>query len=97
MSDQTATSKEPSWITCRCGARWTALGAAHCAACHNTFSGPSNFDLHRSTAGEHGRCRPPATVTNSAGDRLLFVRRGMWRSPEMTDEDKAARFGEVTR
>ncbi|MGH2897001.1 MAG: hypothetical protein ACRDRO_14235 [Pseudonocardiaceae bacterium] len=90
-------NKEPTWITCRCGARWTARGAAHCGSCHETFSGPSNFDAHRATTGDHGRCRPPATITNSAGERLLFFRRGMWRSPEMTEEDKTTRFGRATR
>lgn len=91
-------SKERTPITCRCGARWTATGAAHCGAdgCHETFSGLTNFDLHRSMTGEHGHCRPPASITNNAGERLLFFRRGMWRNPEMSEEDKAARFGEVT-
>jgi hypothetical protein len=43
----------------RCDARWTALTAAHCPSCHETFAGASTgFDAHR--AG--GRCTPPAQV-----------------------------------
>ncbi len=95
MTNQDQPKREPTWITCRCGARWTALGVAHCAAdgCHQTFSGPAAFDQHRSSAGPHGSCQRPADLVNSRGERLLFLRDGIWRAPEMTEEDKAARFG----
>lgn len=96
MTEETTSKREPTWITCSCATRWTALTAAHCSGCHRTFSGVSNFDLHRTVAGPHGTCRAPAEITNKAGERVLFFRGGMWRSPEMTDEDKAARFGRVS-
>lgn len=82
---------EPRWITCRCGAKWTALNAAHCGSCHQTFSGSSLFDLHRSVAGPHGTCRGPSGITNNRGERVMFYRNGMWRGPELT-EDQKARF-----
>lgn len=39
-----------------CGAEWSGLSAAHCGACHQTFSAVSSFDLHR----RNGECRDPA-------------------------------------
>lgn len=72
-------------ITCGCGAEWTALNAAHCAApgCHRTFASVSLFDAHRSQEGEHGTCLDPETVLTRDGARRLFFRAGMWRGPEM--------------
>lgn len=88
------------WIVCGgCDTVWTAPGAAHCAAsgCHRTFGGVSLFDAHRSTrGGDHGSCVDPEALTNTAGERIAFFRNGMWRSPEMTDEQKLARFGDRT-
>lgn len=72
-----------------CGASWTPLGAAHCSACHATFSTSRLFDLHRVAKGERGTCLDPDTVTNRNGQRLLFWRDGMWRGPELTDEQRA--------
>ncbi|MHA6629398.1 FDXHR family putative zinc-binding protein [Pseudonocardia sichuanensis] len=40
----------------RCGARWTGSDAAHCGGCHETFTSPAAFDVHRAAA---GACRPP--------------------------------------
>jgi hypothetical protein len=85
--------REPTWITCRCGARWTALNVAHCGSCHESFSGPSNFDLHRTSAGEFGACKHPTDVLNREGYRLLFFRDGVWRGPELSEEEKEIRFG----
>lgn len=85
-------------ITCTgCPARWTATGAAHCASCHRTFSSPRLFDAHRSTRGELGSCVDPVTLTVQtgarAGEPVMFFRDGMWRGPEMTDEQKLAAYG----
>lgn len=83
-------------ITCSgCDDTWTALGACHCSACHATFSGVALFDRHRSVAGgEHGSCLPPGRLCNvTTGERVMFLRDGMWRGPEMTDEQKTKRFG----
>lgn len=94
MSTPDKPPREPAWITCRCGARWTALGAAHCGACHETFAGPTLFDQHRTQAGDHGTCRRPAELTTTkTGARVMYHRGGMWRGPELTDDEKAERFG----
>jgi hypothetical protein len=83
----------PELIACsRCDTTWTALGAAHCGSCHETFSTSGLFDLHRHARGEHGGCLDPATVLRS-GDRAMFYRDGMWRGPELSEEAKTARFG----
>lgn len=90
-----STPTAPTLIVCGdCTTTWTAGGAAHCSACHRLFSTPRLFDLHRSTkGGEHGSCLAPDLIANASGDRLLFLRDGMWRGPEMTEEQKLARFG----
>ena len=82
-------------ITCNgCDRVWTATGAAHCAACHAApFATAGLFDQHRSAAGEHGTCLDPEKILNRrTGERMMFLRNGMWRGPEMTDEQKLARF-----
>lgn len=85
-------------ITCpRCDHTWTATGAAHCGGggCHRTFSTARLFDLHRSPrGGEHGSCLDPAEIPPRAtGEPVMVLRDGMWRGPEMTEEQKLARFG----
>lgn len=72
-----------------CGARWTGLSPCHCGACHRTFAGIALFDRHRDQHGERGHCVDPATITK--GSPIEF-REGMWRGPEMTEEQKAKRF-----
>jgi hypothetical protein len=76
-----------------CGGTWTALGAMHCGSCHQLFSSIRLFDQHRSTkGGEHGSCLNPYQVFHN-GERVMFLRDGMWRGPVMTDEEKLRRFG----
>lgn len=79
----------------KCGQTWTALGAAHCTACHTApFATARLFDLHRSAAGgEHGSCLNPYQIFNGRRERVMFLRDGMWRGPEMDEETKAKRFG----
>lgn len=77
-----------------CGHTWTALGAAHCARCHRTFSTARLFDLHRSARGDHGTCLAPDTITSRDGAPVMTLRDGMYRGPEMTADQKLARFGE---
>lgn len=68
---------------------WTGTRPCHCGSCHETFSGLSLFDGHRSTkGGQHGSCLHPAVL------RGYEFREGMWRSPEMTDEQKRDAFGD---
>ncbi|WP_394620927.1 hypothetical protein JNUCC0626_18075 [Lentzea sp. JNUCC 0626] len=56
---------------CRCGRTWTGTVSAHCACCHEHFSTPKNFDLHKPKArkpnGEPG-CRKPAVMTRERQD-----------------------------
>jgi hypothetical protein len=96
---QPRTPRPSEIATCGgCDRTWTATGAAHCAACHTEpFSTARLFDLHRSAAGEHGRCLNPAQIRNRAGEQIMFLRDGMWRGPELTDDEKAARFGSRAR
>jgi hypothetical protein len=80
-----------------CPAVWTGSRAAHATCCHRTFASVSLFDAHRSIVGSHGTCKDPAALTFQsgprAGARVMFYRDGIWRSPEMTDEQKAEAFG----
>lgn len=79
-----------------CDATWTALGAAHCAApnCHRTFASTVLFDRHRTAYGPRGGCLDPETVRHrETGERLMFFRDGMWRAPEMTEEQKQRAWG----
>ena len=60
------TTHNPSETTsCNgCNARWGGLRTAHCSACHQTFTTPTAFDLHRSGshADETRHCISPADV-----------------------------------
>ncbi|AYR02438.1 hypothetical protein SEA_AFFECA_55 [Gordonia phage Affeca] len=53
----TMTTPQPPH-TCRCGARWSALGACHCSGCHRTFTALTPFDRHR----RGDQCLDPATL-----------------------------------
>jgi hypothetical protein len=90
--------KSASPNTCgTCPATWTGTSACHCAGCHQTFVSATLFDAHRAQYGERGVCRRPADLTYTSGSRagepVMFFREGMWRGPEMTEEQKLARFG----
>ncbi len=90
--------KPPAPNTCgTCSATWTGVSVCHCAGCHCTFVTATLFDAHRVQYGERGACRRPADLTFTSGPRsgepVMFFREGMWRGPEMTEEQKLARFG----
>jgi hypothetical protein len=74
-----------------CEAAWTGLSVAHCAAsgCHELFASVSLFDMHRSQDGDHGACIPPGEVQGRNGEQRLLFRDGMWRGPELTEEQRA--------
>lgn len=76
-----------------CEASWTGDRPCHCSACHRTFAGVHLFDTHRTAKGERGECLNPASIRNRLEQPLMFFRNGMWRGPEMTEEQKAAAFG----
>ncbi len=62
-------------ITCGgCDARWTGLNAAHCSACHQTFSGIALFDMHRVIYA----CKDPTKVKHCG--LPLRLDNGVWRS-----------------
>lgn len=69
------------WPCGRCGTRWTGEHTCHCATCHETFTSPSGFDIHRRA----GSCIPPSTI-----DKLHLVRRGpanAWAFTWETEEE----------
>lgn len=46
----------------RCNNRWGGTSTCHCSGCHETFTGLTAFDQHRTGSHTHGtrRCLPPA-------------------------------------
>lgn len=53
-----ARNRYPS--SCTCGARWNGENTAHCSGCHQTFTGLTAFDKHRSGSHVTGRhCQDP--------------------------------------
>lgn len=78
-------------ITCRCGAAWSGVSRCHCSGCHITWSGATLFDQHRWHKGGKDGCWPPGELT--AQGKPLVSRDGIWGGPEMTEQQKTARFG----
>lgn len=64
-----------------CSTRWTGSGRAHCSAanCHRTFATVGLFDRHR----RGYACLDPTGIGG------MELRDGMWRSPVMTEEERA--------
>lgn len=66
---------------CKCGARWTGLRIEHCPECHETFTGTTAGDRHRT--GDHAvsvgpnrrRCR---NVVEMLGLGMVKNARGQW-------------------
>lgn len=88
------TMRPDETIRCGCGHTWTGKTAAHCGKCHHTFSTTALFDRHRTAEGEHGRCIPPDQIRTKQGNRLMYHRNGMWRGPELTNQQKTTIFPE---
>lgn len=85
-----ATVRAGTGITCGgCPAVWTGVNRAHCSGCHATFNAVGLFDLHR----RGGVCLDPEEIVIGrgprTGERLLFLRDGVWCGPEATAELKA--------
>jgi hypothetical protein len=81
-------------FTCNgCAARWRGVNACHCSACHRTFAGPHLFDMHRTNVGSHGTCRDPATLNARGGQPPTLRDDGIWHAPDMTEADRARRWG----
>lgn len=79
-----------TWITCgRCPNKWTGLLAAHCSACHLTFTSPTAFHKHR----HEFTCKSPADVGlvghERGTDEYKYV---AWGGP--SDDDAVKRFAQ---
>ena len=48
----------------KCDKRWSGYNTSHCSSCHETFTGLSAFDRHRTGSHAAGtrKCLPPADV-----------------------------------
>lgn len=81
----TSSRNRPSGaITCiGCDRWWTGLASAHCSACHETFTGVTNFDAHR----VGGQCRKPPGVGLMVASRVWFGWGwpGSWSPDDDTD------------
>ena len=87
-SPQNRSQRVAPVITCSgCDNTWTGQGRMHCSGCHRLFAGLGLFDAHRRDVRGSGTCLDPATLP------AMRLDNGVWRGPEMTDEQKAKRFG----
>lgn len=58
---------------CRgCDITWGGFRTCHCSACHETFSGVTNFDKHQ----RNGECRKPQKCGLKIGYRGVWVGEG---------------------
>lgn len=95
-----AVRRPPHRNTCSgCDSSWASTPTqsfCHCGAreCHRLFSGARLFAMHRSAEGEHGTCLDPAGIVDDDGKRVMFLRGGVWRGPEMSPE-AAAKLREI--
>lgn len=81
-------------ITCGgCPAEWTGAARAHCSGCHETFSGTSLFDAHRSARGHHGTCLNPATLAGKDGQPRMQLRGAIWFGPDMDEDTRERLYG----
>lgn len=78
-----------------CAAQWNASATAHCGSCHRSFSGVSLFDRHRYITQTSGGCIDPAELMSN-GKRVAFLRDGVWRYPELTDDQRVRMFGQAS-
>lgn len=82
--DEPESAGLPPVCCTRCGARANGRAYAHCAKCHETFSGVTGFDRHR----RGGECLDPATIGMIRTTRFGWTR---WQSP---GPDKEINYGE---
>lgn len=75
-------SRAPARYTCGgCDSTWTALAAAHCSRCHNTFSGSHLFDYH-----QRGDGCLDLTQLQYRG-KPFRTERDVWRYPSSDETD----------
>ena len=63
-----------------CDTRWSGVGRAHCAKCHATFGGVTQFDAHRRDIKGIGTCLDPAAITNKAGEPTMKLVGNLWKT-----------------
>lgn len=75
-----------STVCSRCDAWWGGLNTSHCSACHQTFTGLSAFDKHRtgSHANSTRHCVAPESVGLVDAGRAYpcWAFEGTWTGPE---------------
>lgn len=72
-----------SAASCPCGAKWTGHRIEHCTACHETFTGTTAGDKHRT--GDHAVSSGPTrrrclTPPEMRGKGMAQNARGQWKS-----------------
>lgn len=80
MTAETPKRENPPITTGCCDAQWSGLAAAHCAACHHTFTSAGGFDRHR----RGGNCLNPADIGMVSADRKWpgWSMPGSWNGPD---------------
>lgn len=63
-----------------CGRSWKGSAAMHCSGCHETFSGLSLFDLHRTQNTYSGSCKDPKMMRIDR--KKLRLVESVWHRPE---------------
>lgn len=83
--------------TCRCGATWAGKRIEHCTACHETFTGTTAGDAHRTGPFADRRCLTPDEMAAKGLGRNV---RGHWGSaggsPWARSTESEPAFGAVT-
>lgn len=75
-------------VCVQCGATWTGLRIEHCNACHETFTGTSSGDKHRTgrydttTGPDRRRCLSPSEMDDLG---MARNKRGQWMSSQPTE------------
>jgi hypothetical protein len=59
-----------------CNCPFTGSSTCHCAACHQTFSSITAFDLHQRLDGDRNVCLAPAYARDRRGKLMFKVVRG---------------------
>ena len=64
IRDTRAAAPANAIVHAECGKWWTGLSVHHCSGCHETFTGLSTFDMHRTGSHPKGtrECQPPESV-----------------------------------
>lgn len=87
-------------MACTLDCRAPSISQAHCSACHQTFSGVSYFDMHRTGDVDQRRCLGPQEIVikNQDGAHRLALWNGVWSTVAGHEASaaKSARFKKDT-